>query len=312
MSLHHPDHQAYIRFAGPLMIDKAVHALKGILCGISIDEHLNAAEISEVLNWLNEHARLRHRAPFSELIPALERVLADGIIDPEEQQDLIWLCKNLSSEEGYFNEVTHTIQSLHGIMQGILADGVVSDEEIRALSDWVDEHAFLKGSYPYDELDSLLLSVLKDGKIDESERTMLEVFFSDFASFSRTKRISDEASRIENGRIKQARLSGVCSNCPEVSFTEKGFTFTGASVKAKRADLMGHVTLRGGTVRPGVSQKTDFLIIGADGNPCWAFACYGRKVEQAVELRRQGHAIVLVHEADFWDALEDYPAAPPA
>jgi NAD-dependent DNA ligase len=307
MSIHHPDHRDYLRFTGPQIVDKAVHSLKGILCGISIDDNLNATEIAEVLNWLNEHAKLRYRAPFSELIPALEEVLADGVISEEEQQDLIWLCKNLSEESGYFDEITHTIQSLHGIMQGILADGVVSDEEIRALSNWVDEHDFLKGSYPYDELDSLLLAILKDGKIDEAERAMLADFFGQFSSFSRSKRITDEATRIANRGIKQVALSGICSNCPDIHFTEKGFTFTGSSTKAKRGELVGHVTRRGGAFRPSVGQNTDFLVIGADGNPCWAFACYGRKVEQAVELRKKGHRIILVHEADFWDALEDHP-----
>jgi hypothetical protein len=39
------------------------------------------------------------------------------------------------------------------------------------------------------------------------------------------------------------------------------------------------------------------------GNEFWAFACYGRKVEQAYTQRRKGHHIVIVHERDFWDAL---------
>lgn len=35
-------------------------------------------------------------------------------------------------------------------------------------------------------------------------------------------------------------------------------------------------------------------------NPCWAYACYGRKVEQAIGLRKAGSQLLLVHEADFW------------
>ena len=51
------------------------------------------------------------------------------------------------------------------------------------------------------------------------------------------------------------------------------------------------------------TKQTDFLIIGADGNPCWAYACYGRKVEKAVHLRKQGSRLLIVHENDFWDAV---------
>lgn len=53
------------------------------------------------------------------------------------------------------------------------------------------------------------------------------------------------------------------------------------------------------------SKKVNYLVVGGEGNPCWAYACYGRKVEKAVELRRQGHPIVIVHENDFHDAVLD-------
>ena len=49
----------------------------------------------------------------------------------------------------------------------------------------------------------------------------------------------------------------------------------------------------------------DYLVIGAEGNPCWSYACYGRKVERAVELRKEGLRIMIVHERDFHDALVD-------
>ncbi len=54
-----------------------------------------------------------------------------------------------------------------------------------------------------------------------------------------------------------------------------------------------------------MTAKLNYLVIGAEGNPCWAFACYGRKVEKAVELRKKGIRVVLVHENDFHDAVLD-------
>jgi hypothetical protein len=53
-----------------------------------------------------------------------------------------------------------------------------------------------------------------------------------------------------------------------------------------------------------VSRKTNYLIVGDDGNPCWAFACYGRKVEKAINLRKQGTQIIIVHENDFWREID--------
>jgi hypothetical protein len=42
---------------------------------------------------------------------------------------------------------------------------------------------------------------------------------------------------------------------------------------------------RGVTTSKSVVRGLNYLVIGADGNPCWTYACYGRKVEAAVILR---------------------------
>lgn len=57
------------------------------------------------------------------------------------------------------------------------------------------------------------------------------------------------------------------------------------------------------TINNNVIQKTDFLIVGSDGDPCWAFSCYGRKVEKAVNLRKNGLPIISLHENDFWEEV---------
>jgi hypothetical protein len=54
-----------------------------------------------------------------------------------------------------------------------------------------------------------------------------------------------------------------------------------------------------------VVKDTNYLVVGNKGNPCWVYSCYGRKVEKAVELRKAGHKIMIIHEDDFWDAVAD-------
>ena len=54
-----------------------------------------------------------------------------------------------------------------------------------------------------------------------------------------------------------------------------------------------------------MSPKVDYLIIGDQGSSNWAFSCYGRKVVQAVNLRKQGHPMKVVHEDEFWHALKN-------
>jgi NAD-dependent DNA ligase len=282
-------------------VDTAIHTLEGILRGISIDGVISFKELNELKSWVEDNHCYLGNHPFSELIPKIDSALKDGVIDTEEQEDIIWLCQNLQSESIYYDEITSDIQRLHGLMHGILADGKITDEEIRNLSSWIDEQSHLKGCYPYDEIDSLLTHVLKDGQIDDSEREMLKFFFEDFVSYSMSRRIKDARS----GLMPSRKISGICAVCPELVFLDRTYSFTGASTKATRNDMAAKVQRLGGIFSNSVNTKVHFLIVGAAGNPAWAYSCYGRKVEQAMRLRSDGHPIVIVHENDFWDALND-------
>ena len=306
MTLHHSDHAPYKRFTERQRIDKAIYTLTGLLRGIAIDDELNAPEIAEVLNWCNEYRQLVDRAPFNELIPKLDEFMSDGVIEPDELEDLLWVCKNLSPESEYYDDITHDIQVLQGMLHGIMADDHVSATEATALQGWVDDNEHLKGTYPYDELDSLLMVVLGDGVIDAEEQEMLRRFFEDFIQYSFAKRVRSGTERARAGLTREKTLPAICSSCPTLEFATRSFTFTGTSLKAKRTEIAGHVERLGGVFSANLTQKTHFLVVGAGGNPCWAFSCYGRKVEKAAQLRKEGHPITIVHESDFWDALADY------
>jgi hypothetical protein len=110
MSLHHPDHKPYRQFTTRQRVDKAVQTLQGFVRGITIDNELNSEEVAELMNWGRENADLLGKAPFSELKEKLDEILADGRIDPEEQEDLLWVCRNLSPESDYYDAMTRDIQ----------------------------------------------------------------------------------------------------------------------------------------------------------------------------------------------------------
>jgi NAD-dependent DNA ligase len=305
MPIEHPDHESYRRFSTPQRVDKAIQTLRGLLTGVTIDGKLNAAEVAEVLNWCDDNKKLVGKSPFNELKQKLDEIIADGVITQDEQQDLLWVCNNLSQGSEFYDILTHDIQRLHGIMHGILADGHISEDEAARLHEWVDENSQLRGSYPYDELDSLLTAVLKDGTIDDEEQAILGAFFEDFIGYSFAKRVQSEAERVSRRLPKDFTLPGICAMCPDVEFEGRVFSFTGSSLKGTRSELVNEITKRGGAFSPNVTLQTQYLVIGAAGNPCWAFSCYGRKVEKAVEYRKNGTPITIVHETDFWDAVAD-------
>ncbi len=298
--MHEPELYRNASFTRPQRIATALNTLDGILKGIAIDGKISPAECQELLNWCYDKKELLSKHPFSELVPLVQAAAADGTIDPGEQSDILWMCDNLSNGL-YYDARTGEIQKLQGILHGILADGVITEEEAKELARWLTENDHLKGTYPFDELDSLLTGVLADGKIDEEEQHTLKSFFEEFISYSMARRISN--AREAAAEKSSLKLPGICSLCPDIVFAGRTFCFTGTSLRAPRKTMMEEVQDRGGLYDPRMGSDLSYLVVGAGGNPCWAFSCYGRKVETAVKMRRSGLPVAIVHENDFWDAL---------
>jgi len=292
------DHSSYIQLHNRSRVDKALNTLLGLVIGIGLDGRINSSERVLFNAWLNENRALCDRHPYTELIPFVNRCLEDDILDAEEREDIKWLCHKLTSHE-YYDTVTADMQVLHGILGGAAADGKVTKEELLALQQWLDDHEHLRLSYPYDEVDSLIMSVLKDGVVDEVESKFLQSFFSEFLSIKDDKTITSPIISVEQS------LVGVCAVCPEIVFEGSLFCFTGASSKFTRSQFSELVLNLGGKASAGVTKHVNYLVIGADGNPCWAYSCYGRKVEKAVDMRKAGSKLLLVHEYDFHDAIAD-------
>jgi hypothetical protein len=125
-------------------MDKAAFTLKGLLSGIAADHVLTAAEVAEIENWMRENKDLIKHETFREIGNVLAKAMADGLIEIEEQEEILWVCRNFDPTGVYYNDVTHEMQYLHGTMHGILSDGIVSEEEARHLYDWIENHSELK------------------------------------------------------------------------------------------------------------------------------------------------------------------------
>lgn len=295
----HEDHLGYWKFTGRARLDKSVNSLLGIIEGISIDGEINELEVGYLELWLSEHQELRDLHPYNEFVKVVADALADGILSEDEREDIVWLCERLRSEE-FYDRITVDLQRLHAILGGVIADSRISERELRGLSDWMEEHDHLKTCWPYDEIGSLITTVLADKKIDEQEHEMLHAYFSEFTALLDGRTITRPP--VAEGES----IVGLCAVDPQITFAARGFCFTGASSRFVRTEFAGIVERLGGTTHGNPSKKVDYLVIGAEGNPCWSFACYGRKVEKAVKLRKAGSRVVIVHELDFHDAVADY------
>jgi hypothetical protein len=292
------DQHAYRRFTGKVEFEKVFNTLIGLIEGIVIDARINDAELGFLQTWLDAQRARARKHPFNEILPLLDQAIADGVLSSGGKEDILWLCKRLTASE-YLNAAAADMQRLHSLVAAIGADGHVSVDELCGLADWLLENEHLKTCWPYDEIESLVSGVLQDGRIDPAEHALLMEFFGEFVS------VLDNNAAVSPRAREGATIVGLCAVCPEIRFPASVFCMTGSSQKYSRQDFAVVIADRGGTAVGNVSKKLHYLVIGADGNPCWAYACYGRKVERAVELRREGHHIVIVHENDFHQAVAD-------
>jgi hypothetical protein len=284
----------YYKYTSKARMDKAINTLLGILEGITIDSLLNEKETGYLGKWLLEHEEYAQRHPFNELLPVISKSLQDNVLSAEEHEEIVWLCEKLRSTE-YYSDTTADLQRLQSILSGISADGIITKNELEGLTDWLAEHEHLKTCYPYDEVDSLISSILSDQKIDPEEHNDLLEFFGEFTNVKpKGSDLSDKGSYT---------LKGICAASPAINFHSSVFCFTGEARKKTRDELSSLVIQHGGSVTKGVSKKINYLVVGSNGNPCWMYACYGLKIERAMALRKEGHAIVIVHEIDFLDAI---------
>ncbi len=294
--------EEYRRFTSVAECHKAINMLKGLVAGISSDGTVSGDEAMELTHWCSLHANLRHLSPFNELYPVVESALADGVIDPEEKEDILWLCSRVTGIYDFYDDTAFSIQYLHGLVHGILADGELSDAEIHALRKWIDDNEFLSGTYPFDEICALVYTILADRVITQEERDTLKAFFGTVVEFKDSYNLveADYKALQEKYTVK-----GICALCPNIEFEGSTFVFTGESNRATRQEIVEIIESMGGIFRSAVSGNTDYLVVGNEGNPCWAFACYGRKIEKAITLRKGGAKVCIVNENDFWDAIDD-------
>ena len=292
----------YQAFTKPAELHKAINTLRGLVAGFATDINISTAEINELAHWCSAHSHLRFRHPFSEILPVIERTCADGCIDEDEAKDILWVCSSFADSGSYYDSITSAIQFLNGLVHGIMADGEISDREIAALQSWIDANDFLCGTYPFDEINSLLCSIMADKKIDAAERNTLAAFFSNLIEFSHSFNLVEKD--FTSLREKYS-ISGICALCPDIEIKGHTFCFTGESSRSSRQEIVEKIESLGGICRNNVSSKTDYLVVGNAGNPCWAYACYGRKIEEAVALRKKGKHIIILNENDFWDAVND-------
>jgi hypothetical protein len=265
--------------------------LDGLLRGVKADGIISPDEAARIAAWLQRNEEFADVHPFSELATRLRRALGDAVVTVDETDDLLFVVSKYTTINPYFDQIRAGLQVLMGLLAGYAADARIDESEVKDLQQWVEDWKHLRSLWPYDECESIVTWMIANGRVADDAPMLLEL--------SRCVPVDGAALTTPPALT----LAGICSMDPEIIFADRQFVFTGESQKCVRSDMEARVYERMGHAHPNVTLKSDYLVVCDEGNPHWAFSCYGRKVEKAFELRREGHHIVILHESDFWDAL---------
>lgn len=283
-------------------LDKALTTLAGIVEGIDADRHILTLERQYLDNWLIVNESLAPEPPLKEFFMLVQDALLDNVLSAGEREDILEGTRSLSS--GYYDAISSGLQELMGIAAGIASDGSVAAEELKPLRDWLEDHDHLRRHFPFDEIDSLVLDAMKDGVVDAEEGERLTRIFAGFVSVGQNRTL--------HPGMLSAEDAGIAAACQQVEFNGKVFCVTGASPWATRNQIFGSIESAGGFPADNVTAEIDYLVYCDGGSKCWAYSCYGRKIEKAVSLRQRGSSLLIIRECDLWDSLADLGIAKPA
>jgi BRCA1 C Terminus (BRCT) domain len=284
-------------FTLPQRVQKTMSTIYGLLQGMDADGVISKEEKVELVQFFKQYSSIFSMKLFRDVEELVWDIVEDNIITTEEWEGLDhFLCQTL---EGcwYYNDATLSLQQLNGIVTGIASDRKIEANEVTLLAEWLSSHDELKGYWPYDEVDAMITEVLSDGIITEEEKRPLLAFFDSFTATFNNK--DPKPYHSENSPLS---IQGICCVDPTIIFPGKSFCITG-KFNVTRKKVVEIITKQGGLFHNTIVKNLDYLIVGNEGNTCWAYSCYGRKVEKAMTYRREGMPIIIVNELDFWDAL---------
>lgn len=191
-------------------------------------------------------------------------------------------------------QITKGLNTLMGIVSGIVCDGQLHEAEISFLSVWMEENQNLSTTYPASVIYRRVREVLMDGVItlEEKEYLLKEMTILSGTDYSNT------------GSALPEHISNIFDDDPHIIIPNNVFIFTGEFIYGTRAACNKAVESRGGIAGSSVTKSTNYLVVGSMVSPDWIVANFGLKIQKAAEMMLSGeYEIAVVREQDWAMAL---------
>ncbi|MCX5841939.1 MAG: hypothetical protein NTY16_10935 [Deltaproteobacteria bacterium] len=190
------------------------------------------------------------------------------------------------------------ISNLQGAASAIIYDGIVTDDEINFLVDWLEDNRKYQDTWPISTLIKTIRNVLADNIIDDNERHLLLTFLKSIVNYY------DDTGNAPKITFTGKAEETIYDANVQITFYKKTFVFTGAMQFGKRNKAEFEVMKRGGDCLGKFTPNCDYVVVGSLGSREWAFGNYGHKIAQAIQTRNEGRSKAkIVREVDFTRAI---------
>lgn len=267
--------------------EKAIFGLKGILEGVVADQRLTEQELLFLDVWLRSQEALGRDGDVVDLLDLISDILRDGYVTSDELNDLNQLIVDIIEYRQHEHvSVESRINELLGLLSGIAADGVLKQQEITKLCDWLDANAEVCNEWPASLLVSRLNTVLKDGVITPEENAYLLETIKDVSGqrFEETGLAHGMSTEFFEDLLDSFSHDGQC-----LCFSGKFITGTRKVVESTAQKL-------GAEVKSDVTNGVTTLVIGTLASRDWRFSSHGRKIEKAIKLKEKGVPVTIITE----------------
>ncbi len=154
-------------------LSSEIHNMYGEIKGFSLDRQISEDEISSLKEWRERLSVYQSVAYVAEIVDQIDRILQDEVVTLEEMRGLeLQIQRYLNVADT--SAATLATHILSGIIKGIITDDEIIDEECLRLRDWLYEHYYLAGHYPFDKMFETVETVLQDKILTKEEAGALK------------------------------------------------------------------------------------------------------------------------------------------
>jgi NAD-dependent DNA ligase len=193
----------------------------------------------------------------------------------------------------YFNAAHRNDRAVHellGLIRGVLIDGIVTPDEVRALDRFIAQNDEILGSFPANVLYERIHWIVRASTFDEHELSDLRGLLEDT--------IGEHAGVHDLGEQASTTLP-LTTPAPMLRFEGMHYVVTGRFLFGARPRVSEEICRRGAVCENDVTLRTDVLLIGSLASRDWKHSSFGRKIEHAIALRAKGREVAIVAE-DHW------------